>query len=145
MLCTIRRNMKSAEKCHQCRLVKQVQNTAVKWLRTTLNFLMVVQNNSMHNTNNIHVFKTSAQGSLVGIPMVLASVEPHNRTIFWQPLPNAINVYHNITGIYEPQLALLPNTVFKTEETIVYKCYKVLNISWQKYLRNQNYVISVRN
>lgn len=74
--------MKSAEKCHQCRPVKYVQNTAVKQLRTILNFLMVVQNNSMHNTNNIHVFKTSAQGSLVGIPVVLATVEPHNRTIF---------------------------------------------------------------
>jgi hypothetical protein len=82
MLDTIIRNMKSAEKCHQCRPVKHVQNTAVIWLRTILNILMVVQNNSMHNTNNIHVFKPSAHGSLVGIPVVLASVEPHNRTIF---------------------------------------------------------------
>jgi len=82
MLDTIIRNMKSAEKCHQCRPVKHVQNTAVKWLRKILNFIMVVQNNSMHNTNNIHGFKTSAQGSLVGTPVLLASVESHNRTIF---------------------------------------------------------------
>jgi hypothetical protein len=75
----------------------------------------------------------------VGIPVVLASVEPQNRTIFWQLPPNAINVYHNITGIYEHQLASLPNTVFKTEEMIVYKYYKVPKISWQKYLSNQNY------
>jgi len=82
MLDTIIRNLKSAEKCHQCRPVKHVQNTAVKWLRIILNFLMAVQNNSMHNTNNIHVFQTSAQDSLVGIPVVVATVEPHNRTIF---------------------------------------------------------------
>lgn len=82
MLDTIIRNMKSEEKCHQCKPVKHVQNTAVKRLRTILNYLMVVQNNPMHNTNNKHLFKTSAQGSLVGIPMVLASDEPHNRTIF---------------------------------------------------------------
>jgi hypothetical protein len=82
MLDTIIRNMKSAEKCHQCRPVKHVQDIAVKQLRKILNFIMVVQNNSMQYTNNIHVFKTTAQGSLVGKAVVLASVEPHNRTIF---------------------------------------------------------------
>ena len=82
MLDTIIRNMKSAEKCHKCRLVKHAQNTPVKWLRTILYFFTVVQNNAMHNTNSIHASKISAQGSPVGIPVVLASVEPHNSTIF---------------------------------------------------------------
>jgi hypothetical protein len=103
---------------------------------------MVVQNNAIHNTNNIHVFKTSAQGSLVGLPVVQASVEQCNRTIFWQLLSSAMNVYHNITGIYEPWLALLQTAVFKTEEMIVYKHDKV---HWTYHGKNISEIKSMVN
>jgi hypothetical protein len=83
-LYNIRHNNKKHEKCRKMPPMQasKVCTKHSKRLRTILNFLMVVQNNSMHNTNNIYVFKTSAQGSLVGISVVLATVEPHNRTIF---------------------------------------------------------------